>query len=348
MGQKIRIKFSARTAADQDPALWTCLFPGGKPEFDACTFTFDPDTRDYDWLVVYEDLIPLRGETRSNRIETLACPRENTLFITTEPASIKNYGRHYLRQFGHVLSVQPRNIIDHPHQIFETPPLRWYYGRPLGDDETDFTSVDILAAMQNPSKIECVSTVCSNKIMTPTLKQRFEFTSALKNLLGDDLEWFGRGVRPIKNKAEAMDAYCYHIAIENHIEDHHWTEKIADCFLSFSLPFYYGPKNISEYFPNDSYIAIDIFDVQKSAETIKTALAEKSYQDRLPAILEARKRVLERYNLMHNISEIVKARHNPAQNLEKKQRAKRICGRHAFRAKHPFLAAADLIHSKRY
>lgn len=347
MGQKIKVKFSARTAADQDPALWTCLFPNRKPETDKCTFSFDPEDRVYDWLVVYEDLIPLRGEKRSNRIEPLACCVDNTLFITTEPSSIKNYGRNYLRQFGHVLSVQAREIIDHPNQIFQTPPLRWYYGRPLGDDETEFTSVDTLSSMQNPSRIERVSTVCSHKTMTPTLMQRFEFTRDLKKRLGKELEWFGRGVRPIKNKAEAMDAYCYHIAIENHIEDHHWTEKIADCFLSFSLPFYYGPKNISDYFPEESYIAINIFDVEESAKIITSALADKSYHDRLPAIFEARKRVLERYNLMQTISDLVSARHNLTQRTDDKVSRHKICGRHAFRRKHPFLASSDVLSARR-
>jgi len=343
-GQKIRIKFSARTAYDQDPSLWTCLFTGRVPEIGNCVFTFDPDDENYDWFVVYEDLIPLTGEKRGNRIESLACHKDNTLFITTEPTSIKHYGPNYLRQFGHVMSVQPHKIIKHPNQIFQTPPLRWYYGRPLGDDETDFTSIDEFRAQENVSEIERVSTVCSTKTMTPTLAQRFEFTKTLKALLGEELEWFGRGVRPIKNKAEAMDNFRYHIAIENHIEDHHWTEKIADCYLSFSLPFYYGPKNISDYFPEDSYIEIDIFDVHKSAEIIKIALAEKSYTDRLPAILEARTRVLERYNLMQTIAECVQAHHKklPVTSL------KTICGRHAFRRKHPMLHLSDIVRETLY
>ncbi len=348
MEQKIVIKFSARTAAHQDPALWTCLFSNHHPEIGPYTFTFDPLARAYDWLVVYEDLLPLPNEKRSNRIERLACRKENTLFITTEPCSIKNYGRHYLRQFGHVLSTQPRKIIDHPKQIFKTPALRWFYGRPLDDNETDFLSIDTLSTMDNPSKFERVSTVCSNKVMTPTLNQRFEFTKALKTILGDTLEWYGRGVQPIRNKAEAMDACRYHIAIENHIEDHHWTEKIADCFLSFSLPFYYGPKNISDYFPEDSFIAIDIYDVQKSADIIQKALREKSYTARLPAILEARRRVLSEYNLMHFITEVLR-RIEPSETSAKDNIANPIIyGRHAFRKRHPFLALLDILQEARF
>jgi hypothetical protein len=40
----------------------------------------------------------------------------------------------------------------------------------------------------------------------------------LKDILGDDFNVFGRGIRPITDKAEAMDSFRYHVAIENHIE----------------------------------------------------------------------------------------------------------------------------------
>jgi len=45
------------------------------PHFDGVDFTFDPTSRIYDWLVVYEDLMFLEGERLSNRIEPLACAR---------------------------------------------------------------------------------------------------------------------------------------------------------------------------------------------------------------------------------------------------------------------------------
>ena len=76
------------------------------PVWGECAFTFDPDARDYDWLVVYDDLPPVAGERFSDRVEVLACPPGNTLLITTEPSSIKTYGSAYTAQFGHVLTSQ--------------------------------------------------------------------------------------------------------------------------------------------------------------------------------------------------------------------------------------------------
>ncbi len=42
-------------------------FPGGVPVWGNCHFSFDPADRDYDWLVVYEDLPALRDVPRNER-----------------------------------------------------------------------------------------------------------------------------------------------------------------------------------------------------------------------------------------------------------------------------------------
>lgn len=342
--QPLRIKFMARTAADQNPALWTSLFRGGVPTVDGVEFTFDLAASDYDWLVVYEDLTFLPGEGRSNRAEPLSCARENTLFITTEPTSIKIYGRHYLRQFGHVLTKQPREIIDHPGHIFETPPLRWYYGRPLDKSDDNYVTVDDFLATPPRAKTADLSTVCSNKQMKATLhQQRYTFVMGLKDILGEEFDVFGRGIRPISDKAEAMDGFRYHIAIENHIEPGHWTEKIADSYLAYCVPFYFGPPDIADYFPKGSVIPIDIFDIEGAAKTIRAEIKPGSYEARLPAVIEARERVLGRYNLMNKIADIVKTRHKdiPAKPGEP------LYGRHIFRQKHPVKAAQDAAHRLR-
>jgi hypothetical protein len=111
------------------------------------------------------------------------------------------------------------------------------------------------------------------------------------------LNVFGHGVNPMHDKAEGLDPYRYHIAIENHIFPHHLTEKLPDAFLGYTLPFYHGCPNASDYFPPESFIPIDINDFDRTVEIIQNALANNEYEDRLPYIIEARKRVLEKYNL---------------------------------------------------
>jgi len=340
----IHIKFLAKTRPDQNQDLWVSLFEHREAKIKNCHFHFDLDYQDYDWLVVYEGLPPLPNQKKINRQENLACLKENSLLITTEPSSIRIDGPHFLKQFGHVLTAKNPKLVKHPNQIFQTPPLRWFYGRPLSEDDDHYTDLDSFLSKDSIKKNHDLSTVCSNKRMQHTLHaQRYDCIMELKKRMGDELNLFGRGINPISNKAEAMDSYRYHIAIENHIEPHHWTEKIADCFLAFCLPFYYGPPNISDYFPKDAIIPIDIFDIDGTEATIRKAIESNQYAKRLPAIKAARKQVLTDYNVMNVIANIVETKHTP-----QGASGHVIQGRHVFRKNHPLKATLDAIHRIRF
>jgi hypothetical protein len=89
----------------------------------------------------------------------------------------------------------------------------------------------------------------------------------------------------------------FHIAVENHVYNHHLTEKLPDAFLGYTLPFYHGAPNTSDYFPKESFIPIDINDYERSKDIIRSHIANNEYKDRLPYIIEARRRVLEEQNL---------------------------------------------------
>lgn len=121
-----------------------------------------------------------------------------------------------------------------------------------------------------------------------------------------ELNRFGKGYNWIDIKADAIDDYEFHVAIENHYAPHVWTEKLADTFLGFAVPIYYGCPNVYDYFPEDSIILIDIYDVEGSIEKIKKIISTPGeYERRLPAIKEARRRVIEEYNLLAMIDKIV-------------------------------------------
>jgi hypothetical protein len=98
--------------------------PGGLLTWGNCRFSFDPNDRDYDWLVAYDDLSAKQGEPRSQRHEVLACPREHTLLTTSEPSTIKHFGRDYTAQFGHVLTSQAEWALPHPHRIYSHARLK--------------------------------------------------------------------------------------------------------------------------------------------------------------------------------------------------------------------------------
>ncbi len=298
---KIKVKFMHRgLRRGRSCAGFLRQFPGVSPQWGDCLFDFDVDCRDYDWLVVYQDLPP--GGTLFTE-ERLTCPRERTLLITGEPSTITVFGTDYLRQFGWILTFQEPWAMKHPHVIFHHPGLLWHYGLPFGEGE--FVSWDRMAATPPPAKTKLISTVCSQRTGHVTLHStRVDFTWRLKGDL-PELDIYGHGVKPMNDKAEALDPYRFHITVENHVYDHHLTEKLPDAFLGYTLPFYHGAPNAADYFPAESFIPIDINDYQRSRDIIRSHLANNEYQDRLPYIVEARRRVLEEQNLFAILSRVI-------------------------------------------
>lgn len=326
----LRVKF----VSSEKEVTWLRQFPGNQPRWGNCEFIFDPSASDYDWLVVYNDL------PKSGPEESLACSSRHTLLVTTEPSSIKSYGRAFTAQFGFVLTSQPEWALPHPQRIFSQPALQWFYGR----NEQGCISYDRMVAAPPSGKTLDISTVCSNKRQRHTLhNQRYEFVQQLKKHL-PELEVFGHGVRPMADKAEALDAYRYHVAIENFNGIHHWTEKLADPFLAATLPFYSGCPNAGDYFPKESFIPIDIRDPEGAAAIIRQAIRDNEYEKRLPCILEARRLVLENYNLFAVLAREIENRHDALATVVS---GATICSRKLLRKKHPLVALSGVYEKLR-
>jgi hypothetical protein len=84
--------------------------------------------------------------------------------------------------------------------------------------------------------------------------------------------------------------------LENSSFFHYWTEKLADPFLCWTFPLYWGCPNIEEYFPIGSFARINIYDPENSISVIEQAIDTDMYVRALPALIEARQRVLGEYN----------------------------------------------------
>lgn len=334
MRNPIRIKFLSKTHEDEIATLWSPLIP--HRGFDKVQFTFDANDENYDFLVIYEGLPKWTDRPPAQRFERLSCSRKNTLLITTEPSSIRIDGPYFMRQFGHILTSKSPELTQHPNHIAETPPLRWFYGRAFDDTRSHVFIDDLKAATL--IKTKDISTVCSTKRMSHTVHAaRLDFVTKLRNRL-PELDVYGRGIRPVSDKADAMRDYRYHIAIENHIEPGHWTEKLADCFLAGCLPFYFGDPAYTKTFPEKAVIPINIFEFENAVMTIENAIRDDAYSQRFSAIIEARNLVLEKYNPLSWVSHF--ATHNLNENLPETKA--RIYSRHAFRRHHPIKALSDL------
>ena len=277
--------------------------PGEELERGEYLFTDDPAREDYDWLVVYDEFPRRRalagvayGRFRLN------CPRERTILVTQEPTSVKYYNRVYTGQFGHLLTNRPPEAERHPRNFFGRGYYVWFVSRTYPEAR----------AFVPPPKTKVISAVYSAKRMRHT--EHFARSVLLDYLMEhvEGLDRFGKGVRPIARKSEALDAYRYHLAVENHVAPGHWSEKVADALLCECLPFYAGDPTLGEVLPKESFIPIPIDDPAEAARIVNRAIADGEYERRLPAIREAKRLLLTRYNFRDQVIELIEARrHEP-------------------------------------
>lgn len=154
---------------------------------------------------------------------------------------------------------------------------------------------DQLKKMSPPDKKRPLSWITTNKALFPGHRERMQFLNKLKSA-SVEFDLFGRGFHSLDNKYDGLAPYRYSLAVENCSAPHYWTEKLADCFLTWTMPVYYGCTNLEDYFPKESFLQIDIND-PKVCEYIKDIARSDLYLKHRDAITEARNMVLDNYQL---------------------------------------------------
>jgi glycosyltransferase involved in cell wall biosynthesis len=124
-------------------------------------------------------------------------------------------------------------------------------------------------------KSKMISAVASTKAFLPGHVKRLEFIQAVK----DRVDWYGRGIREIPSKLDALIDYRFSIAIENlSCDDNYFTEKLTDCFLTGTIPIYHGCLNIGEFFDERGILT---FNTQEELKSILDSLNEEKYNSML-------------------------------------------------------------------
>ncbi len=76
----------------------------------------------------------------------------------------------------------------------------------------------------------------------------------------DKLDIYGRIYNPIDYKLTALKDYAFSITIENTNKDYYFTEKLIDCFMTGTVPIYWGCPSIGNFFNTDGMIFFDTVD----------------------------------------------------------------------------------------
>jgi len=265
--------------------------PGMSPELDGVRFTFGIDVpADCDVLIVY---------TRASFAIPVDLPKERTVFVAGEPDVIHPYNPAFLNQFGLVLTTSPKPLTTRKlHENYCAP---WFAGLSLWNDGTPRTlkGLDWFQALEIPEKQNRISVITSTKTHTEYHRKRLSFVEALSREMGDLIDFFGIGGNSVADKNDALLPYRYHIALENGTGDFTWTEKLSDPLLCWAFPFHAGCENIGDDLPAGAFAKIDLDDPQGSIARIREAVEADQWSASLPAITEARQRIMGRFNLMY-------------------------------------------------
>lgn len=124
------------------------------------------------------------------------------------------------------------------------------------------------------------------------LKEGYALRMDVANRLRDDprIDLYGRGIRQVEHKSEALLPYCFSVAIENASEDYYYTEKIIDCFLCRTVPIYWGCPSIAEIFDERGMLT---FSDMEGLGNLLNGLSFDLYQQMAPFVEENLRRCMD-------------------------------------------------------
>jgi hypothetical protein len=255
---------------------------------------------EWDMVVVYD------GIPQSIIIK---CKPGGMVFISGEPPNSVKFAKRFLSQFDHLITTNAN--IQHMNNHQSQPALDWWFGRNFKTKKynLDFNKIDNLPL---PKKDRKISFISSNQSNFPGHIKRLKFLNAVKMKFGNQVDFFGKGFNEVEDKADALLRYKFSICIENSEILHYWTEKIADPFLAYTVPIYFGCQNILEYFNLKSLELIDINNIPESLSKIEFILenADKIYSKKIDEIINSRKKLLFEYNIFPFLSKFYQKKIN--------------------------------------
>lgn len=288
------------TGDGSQPGLLARQTPGNTLKWGEHTFVIDQEAEHYDWWVILHS-------SSVAAPQELNCDPSHVVFVSMEPPEWRLPAEFYA-QFSHVVACD--GGVQHP-KVIRRNGLTWWAGLQVafkGGHEISSTythDYDSFKALECPAKKNRISVITSKKNFFPGHKKRLQFLEKLQtHPIAEFIDFYGGWHNPIGDKLDALLGYKYHIALENSSTDDYWTEKFADPLLAWTLPLYNGCPNMSRYFPDGSYIPLDIDHFDDTVRLLEQVIANDVYSQHTTAIRAAREKVLDDYNLFQLLVEI--------------------------------------------
>ena len=224
------------------------------------------------------------------------------IFIAIEPPEIFCYDLSVLAQYDLVVAPDFPYMRTLRNRLVRSGLLNWSIGTVDHvhnlELQRELPGVETIRSLMRSQE---VSVIMSLKSITPLQKRRVKFIHELKNLV-PELQIFGRHSRPISDKLDGLLPYRFHLALENSIHPHYWTEKLADPLLCLAKVFYVGDPLAVTDFDDKCIVPLDIYDASSSARIIHDHLNRGVSEAEMSSLVQARRKIIFEKN-MHRIVE---------------------------------------------
>ena len=219
--------------------------------------------------------------TDNNAMEHFPQAKHNIMFLLESP---ELNARHYqfvfqnYKKFDLILTFSKKILSSIPNSKFNVYGTTWLHP----------------SYRQIYSKSKLCSTIASSKKMCFGHRLRHDLIDDIQmNNLNVDLYGGRFGNLPSSNepnpktlsngKILALRDYMFSLTIENCREDYYFTEKLIDCFLSGTVPIYWGCPSIGDFFNNKGILT---FETKEQGLSILSSLSESKYIEMKPYIEE--------------------------------------------------------------
>lgn len=189
-----------------------------------------------------------------------------------EPYVINPHSYEYIKQNYNLFDL----ILTHHSEYLNTSAnFRYYPSAMTWINREDWTTY---------IKDKNISIFASNKNFAPGHQLRHQIINILKQK--NIIDVYGTGYNPVKYKLDGLKNYRFSISIENCRVDHYFTEKLIDCFATYTIPIYWGCPEINKFFnPEGMYICNNTGELLKIINECSNN-GQEIYDKKLKAIEE--------------------------------------------------------------
>ena len=258
--------------------------PRGKGIYKNFTFEINNGCNKCDFWIIWGGL---------EREEKVKVKSGLVIYITDEAHDQRKFNEEFLNQFQVIASVRKdldKQILIPIHEF-----APWYLKK----------TYDYLFDLKPPPKTRSIAVISSNLSWLSGHKKRLDFVNALMSQFNGTIDLFGHGFNEVEDKYDALIDYKYSIAIENNSLPGYFTEKISECFLTYTMPVYYGCPDIENYYDKRSFVSIDINNYDSAFKKIGELLTTDPYSRNLSFIEESRRRYLTEYHIFPAMIKLV-------------------------------------------